>query len=155
MRGCAGNLALTDAAGGQSLTASTSEDVSVTGEAVVNNRKNKLIPAYELEIKGAWSGQLPLPVSTRAISRLETPAKIDKCDNSCAGKLTDANGKAVDVSGQWRIPYLAEENSDEDPELVVSTSFESEAGRKAKELLLKAGKQVRTSLASQAGKIAV
>lgn len=31
-------------------------DVSVTGEAIVNNRKNKLIPAYELEISIKWEG---------------------------------------------------------------------------------------------------
>lgn len=29
---------------------------TVTGEAFINNRKNKLIPSYELEVQGSWSG---------------------------------------------------------------------------------------------------
>ena len=49
----AGDKKLVDS---DSLRASTSAEVLMTGEAVVNNRKNKLIPAYELEITGAWSG---------------------------------------------------------------------------------------------------
>ena len=30
---------------------------SVTGEAFINNRKNKLIPAYELKVVGSWQGK--------------------------------------------------------------------------------------------------
>lgn len=34
----------------------TGPKVEVTGDAIVNNRKNKLIPSYELEITGSWTG---------------------------------------------------------------------------------------------------
>ena len=36
----------------------TGPDVEVTGEAILNNRKNKLIPAYELAVKGTWQGKV-------------------------------------------------------------------------------------------------
>lgn len=32
---------------------------SVEGDAVVNNRKNKIIVGYELHVKASWQGQLP------------------------------------------------------------------------------------------------
>ena len=32
---------------------------SVEGDAVVNNRKNKIIVGYELHVKASWEGQLP------------------------------------------------------------------------------------------------
>jgi hypothetical protein len=35
----------------------TGSNVSVTGDAIINNRKRKLIPAYELEVKGTWTGE--------------------------------------------------------------------------------------------------
>lgn len=38
------------------LKASLRSSVEVQGDAVINNRKNKLIPAYELEVKGGWTG---------------------------------------------------------------------------------------------------
>jgi len=47
-------LAKNDASG---LEATTSTEVTCQGEAVINNRKNKLIAAYELELKGGWSGE--------------------------------------------------------------------------------------------------
>lgn len=38
------------------LKLSTGPKVEVSGDAIVNNRKNKLIPSYELEITGSWTG---------------------------------------------------------------------------------------------------
>ena len=38
-------------------TLSTGSSVSVTGDAIINNRKRKLIPSYELEVKGTWRGR--------------------------------------------------------------------------------------------------
>lgn len=38
-------------------TLSITDIESVSGEAFVNNRKNKLIPSYELEVRGLWQGQ--------------------------------------------------------------------------------------------------
>ena len=40
----------------------TGSNVSVTGDAIINNRKRKLIPAYELEVKGTWTGKRFSPV---------------------------------------------------------------------------------------------
>ena len=76
-----------DGPGGMALR--TGPSVDVTGEAVTNNRKGKLIPSYELHIKGTFSGE--------------------------AG---GSGGEAAARSeGRWELPYLAEENADEDPEL--------------------------------------
>ncbi|KAK9811156.1 hypothetical protein WJX73_007263 [Symbiochloris irregularis] len=77
---------------------------TVTGEAFINNRKNKLIPAYELKVKGTWTGT--------------------------------ANESAV--SGHFELPYIADENADEDPEVTfTSTSGESKESTVAKQELVK------------------
>ena len=55
-------------------------------------------------------------------------------------KGVESGGTAVD--GRWSIPYLAEENADEDPEFVVSTTAEGEAQRRAKAAVLASGKPV-------------
>ncbi len=49
----AGNQVLAD---GGSISLKTGAVVEVTGDAIINNRKKKLIPSYELQIKGTWSG---------------------------------------------------------------------------------------------------
>ena len=58
--GChaAGNLSIGDDGNGVSLK--TGSNVSVSGDAIINNRKKKLIPSYELEVKGTWTGKQPL-----------------------------------------------------------------------------------------------
>jgi hypothetical protein len=55
--GMAGGQSLADGSGGITLT--TGPDVEVSGDAIVNNRKAKLIPSYELEIRGSWKGMPP------------------------------------------------------------------------------------------------
>lgn len=74
-------------------------EVSCTGEAAINNRKNKLIPAYELSIKLSWKG------SIKATSTVRTGTVV--------------------------LPYVADENHDEDPEIKFSCSGEEdeEAGK--------------------------
>jgi hypothetical protein len=60
----AGGLNLANGADG--LQASSSSEVSCDGEALINNRKNKLIAAYELDVRGGWSGRTfppPQPAS--------------------------------------------------------------------------------------------
>ena len=52
----AGDLSIADESGGVSLK--TGSSVSVSGDAIINNRKKKLIPSYELEVKGTWAGKL-------------------------------------------------------------------------------------------------
>jgi hypothetical protein len=65
----------------------------VDGDAVLNNRKAKLIPSYELEIKGGWEQE------------------------STGGGASSGEGG---VRGAWTIPYLADENAGEDPDLTAS-----------------------------------
>ncbi|EIE26952.1 hypothetical protein COCSUDRAFT_21985 [Coccomyxa subellipsoidea C-169] len=93
------------------LLLKTGPNVEVSGDAIVNNRKKKLIPSYELEIKGTWSGEV-------------------------------RDGEAAEsASGSFHLPYVADENADEDPELKVSTSTDSAAARRLKEAFLGPGKQ--------------
>jgi len=55
----AGDVVLVGDAGGATLR--TGPSVEVSGEAITNNRKGKLIPSYELALKGTWSGARPPP----------------------------------------------------------------------------------------------
>ena len=45
-------------------TLSIGSSVSVTGDAIINNRKRKLIPSYELEVKGTWKGRATMHTSS-------------------------------------------------------------------------------------------
>ena len=87
-----------DGPGGVALR--TGPSVDVAGEAVTNNRKGKLIPSYELHVKGTFSGE--------------------------AG---GSGGQAARSEGRWELPYLAEENADEDPELRATAAGEAAAQR--------------------------
>lgn len=49
--------------------------------------------------------------------------------------------KAESASGRFHLPYVADENADEDPELNVSTSEESAAASRLKEAFHSTGKQ--------------
>ena len=51
----AGDLSIADESG--EITLKTGSGVSVGGDAIINNRKKKLIPSYELEVKGTWTGK--------------------------------------------------------------------------------------------------
>lgn len=85
---------------------------SCTGEAFVNIRKGKMIPSYEVEMRLAWEGTVR-----------------DGSDNVIAS-----------ASGQVHLPYIAEENSDEDPEVKVSVSADNAASARLRELMLAEGK---------------
>jgi activator of HSP90 ATPase len=61
----------------------TDAAVTVTGDATVNNRKAKLIPAYELAVSGTW------------------------------------RAPGGGATGTWALPYLADENADEAPEVTA------------------------------------
>ena len=82
----------------------TGPKVETSGEAVVNSRKGKLIPAYELTLKGTW----------------REAGKGEKSENN-----NNNNNK-----GDWEI-YLADENQGEDPD--VRTSVAPGAGEGAEE----------------------
>ncbi|KAK9821579.1 hypothetical protein WJX81_007361 [Elliptochloris bilobata] len=91
-----GDLELLKSEGLDGVALRTSPTVEVSGEALTNNRKGKLIPSYELTVKGRWSGE------ARA-----------------------GDGQAARGEGSWQIPYLADENADEDPELRVTAASDA------------------------------
>ena len=87
---------------------------SVTGEALINNRKKKLIPSYELAVKGQWTGE-----------------------------IRDGNqNSVVAASGSFQLPYISDENADEDPELTVSLADEGAGQQRLKQAFVTKGKQV-------------
>ncbi|EFJ19683.1 hypothetical protein SELMODRAFT_177496 [Selaginella moellendorffii] len=85
---------------------------SVKGEAYVNIRKGKIIPGYEISAVMNWEGE----------------AK-DGSGNSLAT-----------VQGKVELPYIADENADEDPEVKVSVMDETSLGQRLKEAFLAKGK---------------
>ena len=89
---------------------------SVIGEALINNRKKKLIPSYELSVKGQWSGEIK-----------------DGSQNS-----------VVSASGSFQLPYISDENADEDPELTVSLADEAAGQQRLKQAFVTKGKKVHS-----------
>ncbi|CAA6664253.1 unnamed protein product [Spirodela intermedia] len=72
------------------------------GEAYVNIRKGKVIPGYELSLSLSWEGE--------AIS--------DSAAAAAGGGA--ASPPLLKVQGSVEVPYLADENADEDPEVRVT-----------------------------------
>lgn len=94
---------------------------SVTGEALINNRKKKLIPSYELAVKGQWTGE-----------------------------IKDGSGTSVlSTTGTFQLPYISDENADEDPELTVSLTDEGSAQQRLKQAFVNKGKKVRSTSCMQ------
>ncbi|KAK4755237.1 hypothetical protein SAY87_008994 [Trapa incisa] len=86
----------------------------VEGEAYVNIRKGKIIPGYEISVSISWEGD-----------------------------AKDSDGKSLlKVEGSVEIPYISDENADEDPELKVTVKDDGPVGRRLKEAMLKRGKPV-------------
>nr|GMD90546.1 activator of 90 kDa heat shock protein ATPase homolog [Ipomoea batatas] len=91
------------------------------GEAYVNVRKGKIIPGYELNLVLSWEGE-----------------------------AKDADGKLLSkTDGTVQIPYISDENADEDPEIKITVRDEGPVGRRLKEAFIAKGKpfvleQVRT-----------
>lgn len=110
-------------------------------QAVVNNRKNKIIAAYELAVVVAWRGAAPdgtevtgaacwavpqprprlrrcwgcLRCAAVWLSGLPQPAVRTNPHQPCARpELSTALN-----AGEVRLPYISEENHDEDPEMQV------------------------------------
>ncbi|KAK9057678.1 hypothetical protein SSX86_022514 [Deinandra increscens subsp. villosa] len=84
----------------------------VEGEAYVNVRKGKIIPGYELSVSINWQGE-----------------------------AKDSDGKSLLVAdGVVEIPYIADENADEDPDLRVIVKDEGPVGRRLKDAFLAKGK---------------
>ncbi|KAI7729462.1 hypothetical protein M8C21_020369 [Ambrosia artemisiifolia] len=84
----------------------------VEGEAYVNVRKGKIIPGYELNIVINWKGE-----------------------------AKDAEGKSLlVVDGVVEVPYVSDENADEDPDLRVIVKDEGPIGKRLKDAFLGKGK---------------
>ncbi|KAL4435457.1 hypothetical protein ABPG77_006219 [Micractinium sp. CCAP 211/92] len=101
-------LGTADLAPGSGLSVRSTGVKACEGEAVVNNRKNKVIAAYEISLVLGWEGS--------------------------------ADGTAV--TGEVRVPYISEENHDEDPEIQVAASSEGPAAQKLRGAILSHGKKV-------------
>ncbi|GLT27131.1 hypothetical protein SLA2020_021570 [Shorea laevis] len=84
----------------------------VEGEAYVNVRKGKIIPGYEINVVLSWEGE-----------------------------AKDAEGKSLlKVEGTVEMPYIADENADEDPELRVTVKDEGPIGKRLKDAMVAKGK---------------
>ncbi|XP_047330392.1 activator of 90 kDa heat shock protein ATPase homolog [Impatiens glandulifera] len=84
----------------------------LNGEAYVNIRKGKIIPGYEISVTLSWEGE-----------------------------AKDAEGKTLLITnGTVEIPYIADENADEDPEIRVTIKDEGPIGKRLKEAFLLKGK---------------
>ena len=106
------NLPLLDGEGG--LFIKTKKVDKVDGEAYVNIRKGKIIPGYELSVTLSW-----------------------------VGEAKDSAGKSVQkVDGLVEIPYISDENADEDPEVRVSVQDEGPIGKRMKDAMLAKGKPI-------------
>ncbi len=87
---------------------------SVTGEALINNRKQKLIPSYELAVKGQWKGGIKDGSQTTVAS----------------------------ATGTFQLLYISYENAEEDPELTVSLAEEGSGQQRLKQAFVTKGKKV-------------
>ncbi|XP_031115634.1 activator of 90 kDa heat shock protein ATPase homolog isoform X1 [Ipomoea triloba] len=82
------------------------------GEAYVNVRKGKIIPGYELNLVLSWEGE-----------------------------AKDADGKLLSkTDGTVQIPYISDENADEDPEIKITVRDEGPVGRRLKDAFIAKGK---------------
>ncbi|CAO2211179.1 unnamed protein product [Urochloa humidicola] len=81
------------------------------GEAYVNIRKGKVIPGYELSLTLSWEAEAA------------------------------SESGAAKIAGAAEVPYLADENADEDPDLRVTVrGDETPLARRAKDAFLARGK---------------
>ena len=101
-------LVLLSGDGGLEVTADGK--VSVSGEAVINRRKGKVIPAYELSVSFGWTGR-------------------------------SGSGEAA-FGGTCKVPYVSEENHDEDPEVQFTVKEGGGEAEKVRAALVGAGRVV-------------
>ncbi|KAL2320872.1 hypothetical protein Fmac_029841 [Flemingia macrophylla] len=104
------DLTLLDGEG--DLFAKTTSLRSLDGEAYVNVRKGKIIPGYELSLSLAWHGE-----------------------------AKDSHGASLlKVDGTVDIPYISDENADEDPEVKVTVNDQGPIGNRIKDAVISKGK---------------
>lgn len=96
------------------LFVKTKKVEKVEGEAYVNIRKGKIIPGYELTVSIPWEGE-----------------------------VKDESGNSILKSeGSVEIPYIADENAGEDPEVKITVKDEGPIGKRLKDAFLAKGKPV-------------
>ncbi|KFK38570.1 hypothetical protein AALP_AA3G130700 [Arabis alpina] len=84
------------------------------GEAYVNVRKGKIIPGYELNVSLSWEGE-----------------------------AKDSDGKTLlKADGLVEMPYISDENADEDPEVRFSIKDDGPIGKTLKEAMVSKGKSM-------------
>ncbi|KAK7336663.1 hypothetical protein VNO77_17209 [Canavalia gladiata] len=104
------NLLILDGEG--NLFIKTTSLRNLDGEAYVNIRKGKIIPGYEINLTLAWQGE-----------------------------AKDSQGNSLlKVDGTVEIPYISDENADEDPDLRVTVDDEGPVGKRIKDAMLSKGK---------------
>ncbi|XP_010257502.1 PREDICTED: activator of 90 kDa heat shock protein ATPase homolog 1-like isoform X2 [Nelumbo nucifera] len=106
------NLTILDGEG--NLFIKTKNVEKVDGEAYVNIRKGKIIPGYEISVSLSWEGE-----------------------------AKDADGKSLlKVDGNVEIPYIADENADEDPEVRITVKDDDPIGKRLRDAFLSKGKPI-------------
>ncbi|CAI8602281.1 unnamed protein product [Vicia faba] len=104
------NLKILDGEGNFHATVKKVEKLD--GEAYVNVRKGKIIPGYEISVSISWEGE-----------------------------ARDSEGKILHkLVGSFEIPYISDENADEDPEVRVSVKDEGIIGKSLKDAVVVKGK---------------
>ncbi|KAK1397677.1 Aha1 domain-containing protein [Heracleum sosnowskyi] len=84
----------------------------VEGEAYINVRKGKIIPGYEISLTLSWRGE-----------------------------AKDSDGKSLLlVDGVVEVPYISDENADEDPEIRVLVKDEGPVGKRLKDAFFAKGR---------------
>ena len=76
---------------------------------MINQRKGKIIPVYELNPTLKWEG-------------------------------TDAEGS--EGKGEVKVPYISEENHDEDPEVQISVTSGGNPAEKMRNLIVNHGRKI-------------
>lgn len=84
------------------------------GEAFINQRKGKFIPGYELEVSLKWSGEMKKIVG-------------------------DAEETIAHASGEVRMPYIGDENHDEDSEIQITVFRPGPAQDRLREAMIAKG----------------
>ncbi|KAN0043090.1 hypothetical protein ACTA71_010725 [Dictyostelium dimigraforme] len=93
----------------------------VSGECTANNRKGKTIFLYELDVKMNWEvvfkpkKVLPPPPSTKS----KGADDIDEDDDKPADPIIT---QKKTITGEFKVPYIADENGDEAPTVRYSVS---------------------------------
>jgi len=98
----------------------TQGEAKLTGDAIINRRKGKVIPAYELELRVEWK----------------------------ATKKNGEN-KGETWTGEVKAPYISEENHDEDPEVTVSVTGSGGESEKIRSLVVRDGRPVMYKFIAQ------